>query len=106
MDDVTFDQFDFGRDDLGDDADFLKDGLTGMRAMVLDGRVVSVTLPLTVDLQVTETDPPIKGATAKAQLKAATLETGLVIQVPPYMKTGELVRVDTRDGHFVERVKS
>jgi len=106
MDDVTFEQFDFSRDELGEDAGYLKDGLGGLRAMVLDGRVVSVTLPMTVDLEVTETDPPIKGATAKAQLKPATLETGLIIQVPPYMKTGEQVRVDTRDGHFVERVKS
>jgi elongation factor P len=61
---------------------------------------------MTVDLVVTETDPAIKGATAKAQMKPATLETGLVIQVPPYLTTGECVRVDTRDGHFVERVKS
>ena len=105
MDEVTYEQFDLGADDLGDDAGYLKDGLEGLRAMVLDGRVVSVSLPMTVDLVVTETDPAIKGATAKAQLKQATLETGKVIQVPPYLTTGEKVRVDTRDGHFVERVK-
>ena len=105
MDETTYDQFDLGADDLGDDVGYLRDGLEGMRAMVLDGSVVSITLPMTVDLVVTETDPAIKGATAKAQLKAATLETGKVIQVPPYLTTGERIRVDTRDGHFVERVK-
>ncbi len=73
--------------------------------MIIDGKPVSIQLPMTVDLQVTECDPAIKGATAKAQLKNAVTETGLVIQVPPYLEPGELVRVDTRDGHFVERVK-
>jgi elongation factor P len=61
---------------------------------------------MTVDLLVTETDPVIKGATAKAQMKSATLETGMVVQVPAYLTTGEVARIDTRDGHFVERVKS
>jgi elongation factor P len=73
--------------------------------MLIDGNVVSITLPTTVDLVVTETDPAIKGATAQAQMKAAVLETGLRVQVPPYMSTGETVRVDTRDGRFVERVR-
>ena len=106
MDDVTFEQFDQGADDLGDDAGYLTDGITGMRAMVLDGSVVSISLPMTVDLVVTETDPVIKGATAKAQLKSATLETGKEIQVPAYLTSGETVRIDTRDGRFVERVKT
>ena len=75
------------------------------RAMLIDGRVVSLTLPTTVALVVTETDPAIKGATAQAQLKPALLETGLSVQVPSYLTTGETIRVDTRDGHFVERVK-
>jgi len=54
---------------------------------------------------VTECDPTIKGATAQAQLKPATTDTGLIVQVPPYLAIGERIRVDTRDGHFVERVK-
>ncbi len=106
MDQETFEQFDFGAEDLGDAVGYLKDGLEGCRAMLVDGRVVSVELPMTVDLVVTETVPAIKGATAQAQLKDATLETGLVVQVPPYLVTGDVVRIDTRDGHFVERVKS
>ena len=106
MDGETFDQFSMDAETLGDAVHYLKDGLEGLRALLIDGRVVSLTLPTTVDLRVTETDPAIKGATATAQVKPATLETGLVIQVPPYLAPGEVVKVDTRDGRFVERAKN
>ena len=56
-------------------------------------------------MNVVECDPTIKGATAQAQLKPAKTETGLELQVPPYLSPGERIKVDTRDGHFVERVK-
>ena len=105
MDQESFEQFDFGSEELGDATGYLKDGLEGLRAMYVQGRVVSVQLPMTVDLEITETVPATKGATAAAQLKPATLETGLVVQVPPYLSTGEKIRIDTRDGHFVERAK-
>lgn len=105
MDAESFDQFEISGDDLGDTAGYLKDGLEGITSMRIDGNVVSVELPNTVDLEVVETDPVIKGATAKAQLKRAKLETGIEVQVPPYLEVGERVRIDTRDGHFVERVK-
>ena len=103
MDNETYEQFDFGEDELGDSIGFLVDGLEGLRSVLIEGRVVSVELPDVVELEITETDPAIKGATAKAQLKPATLQTGLVIQVPPYLVTGERIRVDTRDSRFVER---
>jgi elongation factor P len=67
--------------------------------------VIAVELPTTVELTVVDTTPPIKGATAQAQLKRATLETGIEVLVPPYLESGERIRVDTRDGRFVERVK-
>ncbi len=103
MDEQSYEQFDFGADDLGDATGFLTDGLTDLRAILIQGRIVSVKIPDVVELVITETDPAIKGATAKAQLKPATLETGIVIQVPPYLVTGEKIRVDTRDSRFVER---
>lgn len=106
LDGTSYEQFSFSKDQLGDNVEYLKDGLEGLRAMLIDGNVVSITLPTTVDLEVTETDPVLKGATAQAQLKWAVLETGLRVQVPPYMAVGEVVRVDTRDGRFVERVRS
>jgi elongation factor P len=103
MDASSYEQFALGADDLGDVTGFLSDGLTGIRSVVFNGKVISVELPQTVTLKVVDTDPAIKGATAQAQTKPATLETGLVIQVPPYLEAGETVIVDTRDGHFVSR---
>jgi elongation factor P len=65
---------------------------------------VGVELPPTVDLKVLETVPGIKGATASAQVKPATLETGLVVQVPPFVNTGDTVRVNTDTGEYLSRV--
>ncbi len=105
MDGESFEQFDLGADDLGEKAGYLIDGIEGLRAFMVEGNVVDVLLPNTVDLSVTEADPVIKGATAQAQLKRAVLETGIEVQVPSYVTAGETVRIDTRDGHFVERVR-
>jgi len=69
------------------------------------GKPVIVTLPNTVDLEVTDTPPEIKGATATNQNKPATLETGLIVQVPSFIKVGDVIRVDTRSGEYLTRVK-
>jgi len=105
MDQESFEQFDLGKDELGDKQYYLIDGVEGLRSFIVQGAVVDLVLPNTVDLRVEEADPVIKGATAQAQLKRAKLETGLEVQVPPYVEAGELIRIDTRDGHFVERVR-
>ena len=70
-----------------------------------DGKALSMELPQTVVLKVTETEPGIKGATAAAQTKAATLETGIVIQVPSFITQGELVEIQTEDGKYLKRSK-
>lgn len=106
MDDETFEQFDISAEGLGGQEHYLVDGIEGLQAMLIDGHVVSIELPLTVVMTAVECDPTIKGATAQAQLKPATTETGLVVQVPPYLAAGERIKVDTRDGHFIERAKS
>ena len=105
MDSETYEQFEFGADDIGDSPNFLKDGLEGITSLAIDGNLVSIELPLIVELDIVEADPVVKGASAKAQLKNAVLETGATIQVPSYIVAGEAVRVDTRDGRFVERAK-
>ncbi len=105
LDGESYEQFQLDAAALGQAAGYLVDGQEGLRALLIQGNVSSVILPTTVDLKVVETDPAIKGATATAQMKPALLETGLRIQVPPYLSPGERVRVDTRDGHFVERVR-
>ncbi len=106
MDTDSYEQFSLTAEEIGGDAGYLLDGLEGIRSVVFNGKVMSVALPQTVVLRVRETDPPIKGATAQAQTKPATLETGLVIQVPAYLESEELVQVDTRDGRFLARVKA
>ena len=105
MDAQSYEQFRLGGDELGETASYLRDGLDGIRSVVFNDRVLSIELPNTVALRVTETAPALKGATASAQTKPATLETGLVIQVPAYVEPGELVQVDTREARFVARAK-
>jgi len=70
-----------------------------------DDKPIGVNLPETVDLEITETDPPLKGATASGSAKPATLETGIVVHVPQFVETGEVVRVSTSSGEYLERVK-
>ena len=69
------------------------------------GKPLSIDLPASVELTVTETDPSLKGATAAAQYKPAILETGLKVTVPPFIEKGEKIVVDTRDGKYLSRVK-
>lgn len=105
MDTESYEQFTLSEEDLGDVRWYLLDGLSGLRSVVYNDRVINIELPNTIVLRVRETEPAVKGATAQAQTKPATLETGLVIQVPAYLESGEQVQVDTRDARFVARVK-
>lgn len=104
MDTQTYEQITLDDDAFGDGPKYCKPN-TQLQVSMYHGRPLVVTLPNTVDLQVTETAPEIKGATATNQPKPATLETGLVVQVPPFIKVGEVIRVDTRSGEYVTRVK-
>ena len=104
MDTTTYDQITLDDDAFGDGAKFVKPN-TQLQVSMYEGRPVVVTLPNTVDLEVTETAPEIKGATATNQNKPATLETGLIVQVPPFIKIGDILRVDTRSGEYLTRVK-
>ena len=104
MNTTTYDQITLDDDAFGDGPKYLKPN-TQLQVSMYEGKPVIVTLPNTVDLEVTDTPPEIKGATATNQNKPATLETGLIVQVPPFIKVGELIRVDTRTGEYVTRVK-
>jgi elongation factor P len=105
MDSQSYEQFTLSRDEVGDVAGYLREGLEGIRSVMFNDKVISIDLPLTVVLRVTDTAPALKGATAQAQTKPATLETGLIIQVPSYLESDELVIVDTREARFVSRAK-
>lgn len=106
MDSASYEQFVLDADTLGDDASYLIDGLSGIRSVIFNGAVMNIELPQSVVLHIRDTDPPLKGATAQAQTKPATLETGLVIQVPCYLEAGDAVQVDTRDKRFIARAKT
>jgi elongation factor P len=97
MDKETFDQFTLAEDMVGDLPLFLKENNT-CQVTFYDGKPLSIDLPAQVELKVTETDPALKGATAAAQYKPATLETGLKINVPPHIAIGDMVSVSTAEG--------
>jgi elongation factor P len=104
MDMGNYDQFTLDADHIGDAVGYLIENVE-VQAIVFQERVIALVMPMTVDLTVKDTAPPIKGATAQAQLKPATVETGIQVLVPSYIEPGERIRVDTRDGRFVERAK-
>ncbi|HET8776240.1 MAG TPA: elongation factor P, partial [Candidatus Limnocylindria bacterium] len=104
MDSQTYDQFAIPARVLGDDASYLKEN-TDVMYSSYEGEVLGVELPVTVDLSVTQTEPGFAGDTATGAKKAATVETGLVVQVPLFVNEGDLLRIDTRTGEYVTRVQ-
>ena len=104
MDSETYDQFALRGAMLGDDARYLKEN-TEVFVSMYEGEVLSVDMPVTVDLQVAATEPGFAGDTATGAKKAATLETGLVVQVPLFVSEGDMLRIDTRTGEYVTRLQ-
>lgn len=104
MDSETFDQTTLSKDWVGDQMLYLKENMKA-EVTFYEGTPLSLELPATVELKVTETEPALKGATAAAQYKPATLETGLKINVPPFIEIGEMISVDTREGKYLSRAK-
>ena len=103
MDTSTYEQVHISAEALGDSKDYLIAEMT-IKVEFYDVEPVGIELPPTVDLLVKETVPGIKGATASNQIKPATLETGLVVQVPPFVNEGDRVRVNTETGEYQSRV--
>ena len=104
MNTETFEQVGIHRDDLGNSVDYLVPDVKVM-VEIHAGRPVGVEPPKTVDLKVIETPPGMKGATATNSPKPATLETGLLVQVPQFIEVGEVIRVDTSEGKYLDRAK-
>jgi elongation factor P len=103
MDVDSYDQFMLTAEALAEAAQYLKDGLTLDRTTYQD-ETIGVELPVSVELEVTETEPGFAGDTAQGARKGATLETGLVVQVPLFVSQGDTIRVDTRTGEYQTRV--
>jgi len=104
MDNETYDQVNLQAELVGEQILYLKEN-DPASVTFYEGRPLSIELPATVELRVVETEPSVKGATAAAQYKPATLETGLKITVPPFVAEGELIQVDTRSGEYLSRAK-
>lgn len=103
MDTTTYDQVPLSKEQLGDALLFLREN-ENFTVLQYDGRVIGVDLPITAELLVTQTDPGFRGDTANAGTKPATLETGLVVDVPLFVNQGDRVKVDTRTSRYIERV--
>lgn len=104
MEHETFEQHHISASLLGEGVRFLREGMDVV-VVFFEGRPIDVELPNSVVLRITEAPPGVRGDTATGGNKPATLETGAVVQVPLFVEAGELVRVDTRTGHYLERVR-
>jgi elongation factor P len=102
MDQSTFDQMSVARSTLGETAEYLREGGDAV-VQVYDESVVGIDLPASVELKVTETEPGVQGDRVSGARKPATLETGLVVQVPLFVNPGEVIKVDTRSGEYLTR---
>ncbi len=103
LDQEDFNQFSLSVDDAADQIPYITEESEGMYALIYDGECVGLQMPAAVELTITQCDPTTRGNSATARTKPATLETGLVVQVPEYIKEGEKVKVDTRTGEFLSR---
>ena len=100
----TYDQDFLSANQIGESKNFLKEN-TICSVLLFEGRPIGISLPNFIDLRVVKTEPWAKGDTASGDSKPATMETGYVLNVPPFIQEGELLRIDTRSGEYVERVK-
>ena len=103
LDTGDYNQYTIAREDVAGELQYITEGLEGMLALIYNGECVGVQLPAAVDLKITQCDPAVKGNSATSRTKPATLETGLIVHVPEYLKEGETIRVDTRTGDFLAR---
>lgn len=105
MDQESYEQVALGKDQISDIMPFLKEQIV-YTVLYFDGRPIGVSAPLFMELQVTETPPGVRGDTAQGGgTKPATLETGLVVQVPLFVNEGDILKIDTRDESYIERIK-
>ena len=103
MDTESYEQYVLAQDDLEDELRYIVDGQQNLSALIADGVMLGIELPATVALEILECSPGIKGASASARTKPATLSTGLVVQVPEYLTPGEKIKVNTDTGEYMSR---
>lgn len=104
LDQQDYNQYALPLGDVEYEAKFITENLEGIQALIYNEECVGLQLPVVVELKVTQCDPGIRGNSATSRTKPATLETGLVVQVPEYLSEGEMVKVDTRSAEYLSRV--
>lgn len=103
MNSETYEQYSLSAEDLEGQTEYLTDGLDGIVMLLMDDAALGIQLPTTITLQIVETPPAMKGASATNRTKTARLTTGLEVQVPEYIESGEMIRVNTETGKFSSR---
>jgi elongation factor P len=103
MNQENFEQVSLHKDLLGEDVQWLKENMV-CKVEFYEGRAIAIQVPFTVELKVVDTEPSLKGATVTNVYKPAKLETGATVTVPPFIEKGEIIRIDTRDAKYLERV--
>jgi len=104
LDQENYEQYGLPRESVAEESKYLTEELEGVQVLIYNDQAVGLQLPAAVELTVVQCDPGVRGNSATGRTKPATLETGLVIQVPEYLEQGERVKVDTRSGEFLGRV--
>ena len=103
MDKEDYTPYHLNEESIGDEVQFFNENTDGIQVLIVSDAPVALDLPMSVELEVVETDPSIKGASATSRTKPATLSTGLVVQVPEYISTGEWIKINTEDRKFQSR---
>jgi len=103
LDQQDYNQYALAKEDVAEEMQYITEELEGVQALIYNEECVGIQLPVTVELKVTQCEPAARGNSATGRTKPATLETGLVIQVPEYLAEGEVVKVDTRTGEYLSR---
>ena len=103
LDEADYNQYSITLDDVADERPYITEQSEGLLALIYNEQCVGVQLPTTVELIIEQTDPAVKGDSATKRTKPATLETGLIVQVPEYLKSGERIKVDSRTGDYISR---
>lgn len=105
MDQETYEQMTVSKEQIGEGAEFLKDGIV-VDILMNGNEITGIELPITVELKVVETVPGVKGDSANPGTKPAKVETGATVNVPLFINEGDIIKIDTRTGEYIERVKS
>lgn len=103
MNSDDYSQYEVAQSDIEDLVGYITEGLEGISALIMDGSLLTIELPQSVNMEIIETVPGIKGASATGRTKPATLSTGLELQVPEYLDTGEIIKINTGTGKFMSR---